>query len=200
MADVADALFHGAVLGEVGADVDECESLDARCLRHSRRAERAALAGGFAVGVHDFLIVPAHAEHEVGVLRELGYGVAGLGIAGEDDAAGGGVEAVCEGVEEGLDVLCGGGGYLPVGAGEYSAGADVGSGYVGRPAGRVPPRFWWMRWLRGWPTRAFQSCAKTPSFSSRMPRVMRSVRVGPKTWRSFSLPVLWSHRHRRKQG
>ena len=114
--------------------MDEGEALDAGCLCHARGAEGAALAGRFAVGVHDLLVVPAHAEHEVGVFRQLGYGVAGLGVAGEDDASGGGVEAVCEGVEEGLDVLGGGCCDLPVGAGEDGAGADVGCGYVGRPA------------------------------------------------------------------
>ena len=58
--------------------------------------------------------------------RKLGYGVAGLSVAGEDDAAGGGVEAVGEGVKEGLDMLGGGCGDLPVAAGEDGAGAYIG--------------------------------------------------------------------------
>jgi hypothetical protein len=33
-----------------------------------------------------------------------------------------------------------------------------------------------------------------------MRSVIVSVRVGPKTLRSFSLPTLWSQRQRRKQG
>ena len=76
--------------------MDECEALYACCLRHARGAKSATLTGGFAVGIHDFLVVPAHAEHEVGVLRKLGNGVAGLGVAGEDYTACGGVEAVGE--------------------------------------------------------------------------------------------------------
>ena len=111
--------------------MDEGEALDTCCLRHTRGAECTALAGCLAVRVHDFLVVPAHAEHEVGVLRKLGDGVAGLGIAGEDDAARRGVEAVGEGVEEGLHMLGGSGCYLPVAAGEDGAGADVGCGYMG---------------------------------------------------------------------
>ena len=101
-----------------------------RCLRHSRGAEGAALTGGFAVGVHDLLVVPAHAEHEVGVFRKLGYGVAGLSVAGEDDAARWGIEAVCEGVEEGLDMLGGGCRDLPVAAREDGAGAYIGREHV----------------------------------------------------------------------
>lgn len=66
--------------------------------------------------------------------------------------------------------------------------------------GSVPPRLTWMRWLRGCEMRAFQSCAKMPWFSSRMPCVMCWVGGGPKTCRMFSLPVLWSHRQSRKQG
>ena len=99
-----------------------------------RRAEGAALAGGFAVGVHDLLVIPAHAEHEIGVLRQLSYGVAGLSVAGEDDAARGGVEAVCEGVKEGLDMHGGGCGDLPVAAGEDGAGAYIGCEHVRGPA------------------------------------------------------------------
>ena len=122
--------------------MDECEALYACCLRHARGAEGAALTGGFAVGIHDFLVVPAHAEHEVGVFRKLGYGVAGLGVAGEDYAACRSVEAVCEGVEEGLDVLGGGCCDLPVAAGEDGARAYIGcelhaGGLRGRSAASV---------------------------------------------------------------
>ena len=53
-------------------------------------------------------------------------GVAGLSVASEDDAARGGVEAICEGVKEGLNMLGGGCGDLPVAAGEDGAGAYIG--------------------------------------------------------------------------
>ena len=49
-------------------------------------------------------------------------------------------------------------------------------------------------------TRAFQSCAKIPSSASKTPCVMRSVRVGPYTFSTFSLPMLWSQRHSKKHG
>ena len=57
-----------------------------------------------AVLVHDLLVVPAHAEHHVGAPRQVDHGLAGLGVAGEDDAALRAVQAVGQRVEPGLDV------------------------------------------------------------------------------------------------
>ena len=79
------------------------------------------------------MIVPAHAEHDVGVAGEVDDGVAGLGVAGEDDRlAAFGVEAVCEGVEVWLDVLGGCGGYFPLVGGFYCARTDVAGVDYGR--------------------------------------------------------------------
>ncbi len=87
------------MLGDVGSHVDEDEFFDACGLCHASGAGGSALSECFAVFGHDFLVVPAHAEHDVGVSGEFGYGVAGLGVAGEDDGFSAfDVEAICEGV------------------------------------------------------------------------------------------------------
>ena len=103
---------------------------------HFASADGSALSVGFAVFVHDFLVVPAHAEHDVGVSGEFGYGVAGLGVAGEYDGFSAfDVESVSEGVEVGLDVFGGSGGYLPFVRGFDGAGTDVAGVDDGRFAG-----------------------------------------------------------------
>ena len=93
---------------------------------HFACSDGAALTEGLAFLGHLFLVVPAHAEHDVGVFGEVYDGVAGLGVAGEDDGlAAFDVEAVGEGVEVGLDVFgwcrCD----LPFVGGADGAGSDV---------------------------------------------------------------------------
>ena len=106
LSDVTDAFFQGAVFCDVGAHVDEDEFLDAGGFGHASGAGGSALPVSFAVFRHDLLVVPAHAEHDVGVFGEIDDGVAGLGVAGEYDGLSAfGVESVGEGVEVGLDVL-----------------------------------------------------------------------------------------------
>ena len=121
---------------DVGAHVDEDEFLDAGGFGHASGSGGAALSIGFAVFGHDFLVIPAHAEHDVRVAGEVDDGVAGLGVASDDDGlAAFGVEAVGEGVEIGLDVLGGGGGYFPLVGGCDGAGPDVTGVDDGRFAG-----------------------------------------------------------------
>ena len=52
---------------DVGAHVDEDEFFDAGGFGHASGAGGSALPVSFAVLGHDFLVVPAHAEHDVGV-------------------------------------------------------------------------------------------------------------------------------------
>ena len=126
LSDVTDAFFQGAVFCDVGAHVDEDEFLDAGGFGHASGAGGAALPVSFAVLGHDLLVVPAHAEHDVGVAGEIDHGVAGLGVAGEDDGLSAfGVESVGEGIEVGLHVLGGRGGYFPLVGGCDGAGSDV---------------------------------------------------------------------------
>ena len=116
--------------------MDEDEFFDAGGFCHASGAGGSALSVGFAVLGHDFLVVPAHAEHDVGVAGEVDDGVAGLGVAGEDDGlAAIGVESVGEGVEIRLDVLGGSGGYFPLVGGCDGAGSDVAGVDDGRFAG-----------------------------------------------------------------
>src|SRR2546430_17464747 len=86
--DVADALFHDRMAGEIGAGVREDEPPDAGGMSHAGGALGPALAAGLAVGVHGVLVVPAHAHKRVGAPRQIDDALAGLGVAGEDDAAG----------------------------------------------------------------------------------------------------------------
>ena len=124
------------MFGDVWSHVDEDEGFDACGLGHFASSDGAALAVCFAVFVHDFLVVPAHAEHDIGVTREFGDGVAWLGVAGENYGFSAfDVEAVCEGVEVGLDVFGGSGGYLPFVRGFDGAGSDVSGVYDGRFSG-----------------------------------------------------------------
>ena len=126
---VPNALLHGAVAGEVGADVDKHQLLDSRFLGHAGRSGGAALAVEFSIGVHDGLVIPAHAEHHVGIPGKVGHGGAGLGVAGENDAAFFRIDTVGEGVEPGLDVLGGSGGHLPSWSAEHGTGAYVPGGH-----------------------------------------------------------------------
>ena len=106
--------------------MDEDEFFDTGGSGHASGAGGSALPVSFAVLGHDFLVVPAHAEHDVGVAGEIDDGVAGLGVAGEDDGlAALGVETIGEGVEVGLDVLGGRSGYFPLVGGCDGAGNDV---------------------------------------------------------------------------
>ena len=124
-AHVADALLHGPVAREVGAHVDQNQLLHAGRLGHSSRAGGAALTAGLAVRVHHRLVVPAHAKHHVCAAGQFGHRVAGLSIAGEDDASLGGVHPVGEGIKPGLDMLGGSGGNLPVGPAEHLSRSHV---------------------------------------------------------------------------
>ena len=106
--------------------MDEDEFFDAGGFGHASGAGGSALPVSFAVFRHDLLVVPAHAEHDVGVFGEIDYGVAGLGVAGEYDGLSAfGVESVGERVEIGLDVLGGRSGYFPLVGGCDGAGSDV---------------------------------------------------------------------------
>src|SRR6266850_6504886 len=85
--DVADALFHDRMTGEIGANVREDEPPDAGRLGHAGGARGPALAASLAIGVHRVLVVPAHAHERVGAPRQVDDALAGLRVAGEDDAA-----------------------------------------------------------------------------------------------------------------
>src|SRR5260370_41561370 len=86
--DVADALFHDRMTGEMGADVRQDEPPNAGRLGHAGSTLGPALAAGFPVRIHGVLVVPAHAHERVGAPRPGHDTLAGTGVAGEDDAAG----------------------------------------------------------------------------------------------------------------
>ncbi len=114
------------MLRDVRSHMDEDEFFDARCFGHAAGAGGAALTVCLAVFGHHFLIVPAHAEHHVGIAGQFRYGIAGLRVAGEYYRfAAFGVESVCEGVEVRLHVLSRSGGNLPLVCGFDRARADV---------------------------------------------------------------------------
>ncbi len=97
--DVAQGFFQWAMLGDVVAHMDEDECFDVCGLCHFGGGDSAGLSVVEAVGLHDCVVVAAHAEHHVGVSGEVDYGVAWFGVAGEDDGfARCGVNAVSEGV------------------------------------------------------------------------------------------------------
>ena len=115
--------------------------------------------------------------------------LAGLRVAGEHDAALGGVQAVGQRVEPGLHVNGGRGGHLPaVPSRCTSPGPTSWVPTVGGIRGSVPPRLTYTCWLVGALTRAIQSWANAPTSSSRMRRVNSVVGGGPKTCSSFALP------------
>jgi hypothetical protein len=105
--------------------VGKDQLLDAGCLGHLGRAGGSALTDVLTVLVHDLLVIPAHAEHHVGALCQVNDALAGLGVAGEHDAALRAVQAVRQRVEPGLNVNGRGGRHLPVWGLMHQAGADV---------------------------------------------------------------------------
>ena len=105
-------------------------------LSHAARSGGAALARVLPVGVHYRLVVPAHADHHVRAPRQFRHCVAGLGVAGENYAPFRRIHPVGQGIQPGLDVLGGGGGYFPVRAAEHLAGPHVPSVHRRRRPGQ----------------------------------------------------------------
>src|SRR5262249_58219593 len=102
--DVANAFLHRAGARQVRTDMDEDKAFDAGLLRHPRSAHRTALAADLAHRFHSFLIVPTHAEHHVGIAREVHHARTRLGVAGEHHTALGTFQPIGQGIEERLEV------------------------------------------------------------------------------------------------
>ena len=81
------------------------QPLDARRLRHSRRAQRPALPRRLPVRVHYFLIIPAHAQHRIRAARQLGHRLARLRIPREHHAARRRVKPIRQRIQERLHML-----------------------------------------------------------------------------------------------
>ena len=109
---------------------------DPGLLGHAGRAGRAALPVRLAVALHRLLVVPAHAEHDVGAPRQLDDRLARLRVAREDHAALGAVDAVRQGVQVRLHVLGLGGGDLQPSPEKTLPGptsfANTSGGFLGR--------------------------------------------------------------------
>ncbi len=124
--DVAQGFFQWTVLGYVVAHVDKDEGFDVCGLCHFGGGDGSGLAVVETVGLHDCVVVAAHAEHHIGVLGEIDHRVAWFSVTGEDDGfARCGVDAVGEGVEIWLDVDAWCGGDFPFVGGANGAGSDV---------------------------------------------------------------------------
>ena len=91
--------------GKLGRHVCENEGFDVGGLCHLGDSYGTGLSVIESLRFERGLVVGAVGEHDIGIARKFDHRVAGFSIAGDDERlAGRGVDAVCEGIEVGLDM------------------------------------------------------------------------------------------------